>query len=163
MKATRSIVIDAPLDRVWKTAAHDFDKIAAWASLVNTSEAAQDAVAPDGAEIAGRVCTTSFGQIYEKIETYDERRHSFTYVIEGMPSFMKRVANTWTLERLSDSQTRLTMSMEAELSFFPGMLMRPLMGPQSRKALDLNLEEIKHYIETGKPHPRKVKQIAKAL
>ncbi len=160
MNVTRSIVIDAPLDKVWKTAAHDFDKIAAWASLVSASDAAEGSAPVDGPDMAGRVCTTSFGKSYEMFEAYDEERHTFTYAgrAEKQPGFIKRGANTWTVDAVSKTQSRLTMSADIELNLFPGVLMRLPLAFQMRRVLDWNLEEIKHYIETGKPHPRKLKQ-----
>ena len=164
MNITRSIVIDAPIDKVWQTAAHDFDKIDAWASLVHRSEADESKAPVSDSSMAGRVCQTPFGKSYETFEMYDEKRHTFRYAgkAEKQPPFVKRGANTWTVEAVSSAQSRLIMSVDMELNLFPGQLMRLPMTAQLRKVLDWNLEEIKHYIETGKPHPRKLKAMSKA-
>lgn len=160
MKISRSIVIDAPLDRVWKTAAHDFAEIDRWASLVHSSKAERATPPVAGAAVAGRVCETPFGTSHETFEAYDEERHTFTYAgrAEKQPAFLKRGSNTWSMEAVSESRTRLTMTGDIELNLFPGTLMRLPMRLQMRRVLDWNLQEIKHYIETGRPHPRKLKR-----
>ena len=164
MNVTRSIVINAPLETVWHTAAHEFDKIGEWASLVSESDIAEGEVFDDDMDMAGRVCMTPFGKSYEMFETYDEKRHTFSYVgrTEKTPPGLKSGRNTWTVEAVSASQSRLTMRVDMELSLFPGMFMRIPMRMQMPRLLDMNLEEIKHYIETDKPHPRKVKAMQKA-
>lgn len=164
MNITRSIIIDAPLDTVWHTAAHEFDQISVWASLVSDSEAATDGETPAGADLSGRVCSTPFGKTYEQFETYNEADHSFTYAVsfDKMPGFIKKTTNTWKVEAVGTTQSRLSMSADMDLNLFPGSLMRLPMSFQMGRTLVLNLEEIKHYIETGKPHPRKVKQLEKA-
>lgn len=163
MNVTRSIEINAPLDKVWQVSAHQFDNISVWASLVSESEAIAGQAPLDGPNMAGRACNTSFGKTSEVFQTYDEKNHSFTYAVdsEGQPGFIKNGSNTWKAERLSSNRSRLSMSIDMELNLFPGALMRLPMSFQMRKLLDMNLEEIKHYIETGKPHPRKVKAMQK--
>ena len=39
MKFTKSKVIDAPTDRVWKVVAHDFERVGEWSSAVAASSA----------------------------------------------------------------------------------------------------------------------------
>jgi len=164
MNVTRSIIIDAPLATVWHKAAHEFEHISEWASLVSASSVADGAPPTDKADMAGRVCTTPFGQSYEMFTSYDESRHTFTYegIVEKTPPGMKGGSNTWTVEAVSDTQARLTMSADMELNLFPGLLMQIPMRLQMPRLLDMNLEEIKHWIETGQPHPRKVKAMNKA-
>lgn len=163
MNVTRSIIINEPLATVWHKAAHEFDKIDEWASLVSQSDAAEGDIPAEEADMAGRVCLTPFGKSYEMFQHYDEDQHMFTYaaLIEKTPPGLKGGTNTWTVEAVSDTQTRLTMSTENEFNLFPGVLMRLPMRLQMPRLLDLNLEEIKHWIETGQPHPRKVKAMQK--
>ena len=123
MNITRRIIIDAPLNAVWKTAAHDFYKNDAWASSVHTSEMDKAKTPLGDSDMAGRVCKTSFGNAYETFEIYNEKEHTFRYVgrLENQPPFLKRAANTWTVDKVSDSKSRLTMSLDLELNLFPGM------------------------------------------
>ncbi len=158
MKVTKHITINAPVQEVWHTAAVEFDKIGIWASNVSNSSEASDTIEFDDAQMAGRVCTTSLGDTYERFVDFSESDHHFTYAIEGdvMPFFVKKALNTWTLIPLSDDTTQLTMSAELDVNLFPGSLMRLPMAIQSKRLLQENLEELKYYIETGQPHPRKI-------
>lgn len=164
MNVTRHIIIDAPLDKVWDVAAHEFDNISAWASLVFDSKATPGTPAVSGPEMAGRVCDTRFGKTSERFQTFDAKTHTFSYTAsaENQPGFIKSGSNTWTLEAVSSVQTRLSMAADMELNLFPGLLMRFPMSFQMGKLLDMNLEEIKHYIETGRPHPRKAEAMRTA-
>jgi len=47
-----------------------------------------------------------------------------------------------------------------DLNLFPGKLMGPMMRMQMNKIIDGMFEELKHYAETGKIHPRVLQQQA---
>ena len=49
------------------------------------------------------------------------------------------------------------MELNADIAFPFNILMGPMMKLQFGKVLREATEELKHYAETGKPHPRKVK------
>jgi len=158
MKITRRIIINAPIEDVWHTSAIEFDKIGQWSSGVDGSSALQEQASVDGADMSGRVCLTNFGQTYETFIDYSEEEHRFTYQVEAdaMPFFVREAFNTWKLTVVSDNQTELSMSADLHLNMFPGVLMHLPMTLQGQRALQNNLEELKHYIETGQPHPRKL-------
>jgi hypothetical protein len=164
MNITRSTIIKAPLEKVWKVTAHEFDKVGEWSSGVSLSDIAEGNSPTDEAGMAGRICITAFGKCYEMFESYDEQRHAFTYKaqFEKTPPGVLSARNTWSVEAISDSQTRFTMNAQTELNLFPGLLLRIPMRLQIPRILDMNLEEAKHYIETGKPHPRKLAAMQKA-
>ena len=164
MLITRDIMIDAPLETVWKVAAHDFDKVDEWSSGVSLSDVAESDLDTAAGDMAGRVCLTAFGKCYEMFEQYDEQGHTFTYKaqFEKKPPGIKRARNTWRVEAQSASQVRFSMTVETELNRFPGILMWLPMRLQIPRVLDMNLQELKHYIETGKPHPRKLVAMQKA-
>jgi hypothetical protein len=44
-----------------------------------------------------------------------------------------------------------------EISFPFDVIAGFMMKSQMRKTMKLSLEELKHYVETGKPHPRNIK------
>ncbi|MEM7112135.1 MAG: SRPBCC family protein [Chloroflexota bacterium] len=170
MQITRSILINAPLEKVWHVLAHNFDQVDQWSSGVSLSgiaeadSSARDSASVEDAGMAGRMCLTAFGKCYEIFEAYDEQEHTFTYRAQfdkPIPG-VKSARNTWRVEAVSPSQSRFTMTGQTELNLFPGLLMGILFRFQVPKVLKENLEEAKHYIETGKPHPRKIKAMQKA-
>lgn len=130
MRTTRSITINAPIEKVWKIIAHEFDKVDRWASGV----------------MAGRVLMTPFGKCYERFEKFDEQQYTVTYVaqFEKKPSGLKSTRNTWSVETISSSQVRVTMSARSELNLFPGLLMQLPMRFQVPRTLDMNLESPIH-------------------
>jgi len=165
MQITRSIIINAPIEKVWRITAHEFDQVDTWSSGVSMSDVAEVDQSADAADMAGRVCLTAYGKCYEIFEAYDEQQHTFTYQaqFEKQPPGVKTARNTWRLKAISDAQTRFTMTTQTELNLFPGLLMRIPMRLQIPRVLTMNLEEAKHYIETGNPHPRKVAAMQKAV
>ncbi|MEM6929994.1 MAG: SRPBCC family protein, partial [Myxococcota bacterium] len=66
-----------------------------------------------------------------------------------------RATNRWTVEPIDANRARLTMTVEMETRGVLGALMKPMMRFGMGRLLRENLEEIKHYIETGSPHARK--------
>lgn len=164
MKITRYIIINAPVEKVWQVVAHDFDKVDEWSSGVSLSDVAEVTSSIDEADMAGRMCLTAYGKCYEIFESYDEQRHTFTYKaqFEKSPPGVKSARNTWRVEEISNSQTRFTMSVNTELNLIPGLLLQIPMRLQIPRVLNMNLEEAKHFIETGKPHPRKLATMPKA-
>lgn len=164
MRITRSIIINAPLENVWHVLAHNFDKVDEWSSGVSLSGVAEVDSSATGADIAGRMCMTAFGRCLEIFEVFDEQQHTFTYRAQfdkPIPG-VKSGHNTWRVEAISDSQSRFSMTAQTELNLFPGLLLRIPFRLQVPKVLTENLEEAKHYIETGKPHPRKVAAMQKS-
>ena len=156
-------IINAPLEKVWKVTAIDFDKVDEWSSGVSASGIADGDAPTDEAEMGGRFCMTAYGKCFEMFESFDEAAHTFTYKaqFENTIPGVKRASNTWRLEAISDAQTRFSMTSQTELNVFPGLLMRIPFRFQIPRVLNMNLEEAKHFIETGKPHPRKVEAMQK--
>lgn len=161
MQKSVSIDIEASPDKVWDVAAGEFDRIGVWASQVSRSSALDAPVSggPEEPQIAGRVCITRHGKTVEKFTSFDSQKRSFTYEISGdaMPGFVKNATNTWSMQPLSADRTRLTMSVDMITGGVLGKLMAPMMQMGMGKLLRVNLEELKHYIETGKQHDRKRK------
>lgn len=164
MQITRNIIINAPIKKVWQVFAHNFDKVGDWSSGVSLSDVAEVPPVTDEAAMAGRVCMTAYGKCYELFEVYDEQQHTFTYKaqFEKTPPGVKSARNTWRVEAISKSQTRFIMTSQTQLNSFPGLFLYIPYRFFVPRILKMNLEEAKHFIETGKPHPRKVAAMQKA-
>ncbi|MEM7536448.1 MAG: SRPBCC family protein [Chloroflexota bacterium] len=159
----KELTVNASAEKVWRILAHEYDEISRWAVVIEQSTVADDLPTPDGAQVGGRVCTAQgFGQIKEKFVHYDEANMTYTYhAVEGLPSFMKRAENTWSVRSIdtdaNSTQAVIKSDSFVELSFFPGIFLYPLMKWQIGRMGDRTFEELKYYIENDKPHPRKVK------
>ncbi|MEM9292886.1 MAG: SRPBCC family protein [Acidobacteriota bacterium] len=159
MQIQRQITIDASPEEVWQVLGHQFDQVSLWASSVSHSAARSDGKRVSSAPASGRVCETDLGPFRESILEFDEERKVLAYEASGekMPSFVHNLKNRWSLTALSGSRTRVDMLMTADLAFPFRLFMPPLMKLQMGRVLSFAIEELKHYVETGQPHPRKVK------
>jgi hypothetical protein len=71
---TASIVIDASADAVWQVVAGQFDRIAAWATAIPSSQACPIADRATDAPVPSRICHTGMvlvPRVSETIVEYD--------------------------------------------------------------------------------------------
>ena len=102
-----------------------------------------------------------FRSIKEEIRIFDPANHVLSYeVIEGFPFFVKLGQNTWTLTQIGN-ETKVSMRLEMRTKGIIGKVMSPMMRLQMGGVLTNAIEDFKHYVETGRPSPRKAKEIAK--
>ena len=162
MQIRRSITIQAPADRVWTILGPNYLRVQDWASSVNISRNRDAGRAPKGAPASGRVCETSIGPVQETILRYDETGRELAYAAqaEKMPFFVRQMVNNWKISAAGPDQCRVEMWLEVELSFPFNLLMGWMMRMQLNTVLTEAVDELKHFAETGRPHPRKEKAAA---
>lgn len=167
MTIEKTIPINAPADAVWAVLAHDFHNAYKWASSIEHSAARVAGPPPGDApfETAGRACQTSLGPIRETLEYYDEAQMRFGYSAEGdkMPFFVKHLQNNWRVRPNGPERSTVSMALEAKLLPVFAQLMGPIMRRQFNTVLTEATEELKFYIEHGRPHARKVEAMAVAV
>lgn len=166
MKIERTFTINAAADQVWNVLGPQFDKVGEWASAVQHS-APRVGNGPGTAPVAGRVCETDLGPFKESILEYDEVRRILAYDAKGdkMPFFVRDLRNRWQVTPKADGTSQIDMRMQAQLQFPFNLLMGPLMRRQFASVLDKVGDELAHFVETGKPHSRKIqaqRAVAKA-
>lgn len=155
----KQITIDKNISEAWNVLGPQFTDAYKWASPVNHSKGQN---ANNEGFCDERACSTSMGKLREKILNYSEEKHSLTYQIsEGMPSMVSFASNTWTLSSKGANQSQLDMTINVDVKGFMGKLMAPMMKMQLSKMGQVLVEDFKYYVETQKPHPRKVKAAAK--
>lgn len=156
----RQIEINAPAKDVWNVVAYQYAQIGQWASSISASESIAGIPTPDGAPVAGRACyAPGFGgDAREEFTYYDEEAMRFGYQAIGeLPLMLKRAENNWAVRTVGPDKSVAEFRAKIDYDLFPGLLMVPmlkLMGGRMGRQL---LEELKYYVEEGKPHPRKVK------
>ena len=158
MQIQRNITVDATPDRVWEVLALRFGDVHEWASSVFHSSESQGKPSIPGAPSAGRTCETELGPFEESIVEFDEAKKTLAYTASGekMPFFVKGLRNRWALSARADGKTQVDMLMNADLAFPFNLFMAPLMKVQMGRVLTFAVEELKHFAETGRPHPRKL-------
>lgn len=165
MKISKSIQINAPASEVWHLVAHQFEDVGQWASDVAHSKKTTNLNLLEGADVSGRICSSKYGDIVEGFIHFDEAGMTFTYDAKGdaVPFFIKGTINTWKVEAKGDNAC--IMSFSPEVDFIPviGIIVGFPIRMFMRTVLQNTLEELKHYMETGKVHPRKEQTVAKTM
>ena len=153
----RSAIINVPVERLWQLSADEFEHIDRWDGNVKSSRSSDDVMT--SASVGGRVCDLySGGKTVERFIEFDNSRYTFTYEItEGLPGFVISARNTWTHKAVPGNKTKLTMHIVMRVKGILGRIMQCPMKFQMGKVLENAQAELKHYIETGQPHPRKRK------
>ena len=155
--ATR--VVDAPREAVWQVVAEDFADVAEWASVISEATFAGGDQDPSGLLGGQRQCfIPAFGSsVKERVVAYDETSGEFAYeVVEGMPPFVTKGYNTWTIEAIDADTTRASATTTMRIA--PGTPGSPVGAAKANFAhvLSISLDELVHFVETGEPHPREL-------
>jgi hypothetical protein len=158
MELRNTIEIDAPAPRVWETLGEQFMHIGAWASPI-TSSCPVGRAAPEVGSM--RACTIAAfgpfnaGDIQEKLIAFDRDQMTFEYEAQkGLPRFVARAVNRWCVVRLDERRslvrTHATLTLRG-----PAALLSCVLRVQMEASGARVLDELKHYVELGVPHPRK--------
>lgn len=158
----QEVIIDAPIDEAWEVLGPQFQDVHKWASSVKHSTSLNNE-SLNGSTCNERGCTVKgVGEIKEKLLTYSPENYSLSYQVhEGMPKMIKYASNNWQLIDLGNGKTKLKLKIRLETKGFMGWLMGGMMKKKMTKLSGEIAEEFKYYVETGKPHPRKIKALKK--
>jgi Polyketide cyclase / dehydrase and lipid transport len=160
---TQTVLIDAPIEAVWRVVAGRFDRIGDWATAVPASTASPVPRPVTDAPIPGRVCRTGLAMVAEVTETivaFDGAARSLTYeATAGMPSFVTLARNRWQVTPEGDRRTRVTLVAELGVRGPAGRLLRWLLLTRVGRTGRYLLDDLKHYVEHGVPSPRKRRQL----
>ncbi len=159
MVIRKEIEINSSIQEAWKVLGHDFAHPDRWASSVNHSEGQGTPIA--SVECDERACQTTMGNLREKLTHYSDEEFSLAYdITEGLPIFIKTGKNAWSLHEVSPEKTLLRMHMEFVFKGWAKILAALMQSKMNQMAQEL-AEDFAHYVEHGKPHPRKLKAQAK--
>ena len=160
--ASFEIMIDAPIDTVWQVLAMDYAKIEKWASGVSSSVGSGKSL--NGSTCSERSCeitAAGFNDTKEKILRFDPDNYYLEYdLYHGLPGFVRYSVNKDRLEE-RNGKTLWISDNEMRVGGFIGATMKGLMRKNLGKVLQYKGEELKHYIEKGRPHQRKLEVMAK--
>ena len=99
------------------------------------------------------------GEIHERLLEVDREGMSLTYeAARGMPGFVAGARNRWCVVALDEGSCRVETRASVELTG-PMALAGCLVRWQLQRAGASVLEELRHYVETGEPHARKLAKL----
>ena len=151
---SRSIDINVSAQELWSKTAEDFGGIDKWiASVADVSLTPADNGEALGTE---RVCVSPFGETHETMVIYDESNLHFAYEIEGLPPIVARGVNNWIITPQNENRSSIEFRLEIEFAPIADDEMKAGFEHQIGDLLGQAVEELKHYVETGEPHPRKL-------
>ena len=166
MQTRVKTTIHASADHVWKIFAHDFENAYLWMSSVKHSYGKENGPAFPGASSQGRVCELSNDPngMYasESFLAYDEKNRTATVRIEirGGPAVAPIKVNIMDVVVAAEGEDKASVDMTirsqlklAAYLFYPVVKLGVLVFIKQIQ------DELKHFAEFGKPHPRKVKSL----
>jgi len=155
MQFSKTIIINAPAEKVWNVYGRDFANVGFWATAVSHSVANDQLPKVNNSPVGGRLCQTIFGQISEEFTAYDDDKRSFSFKGVFVSKMFKSVVNTSELTSVDENTTEVKITPNIQLTFI-GMLMYPMIRMNLSKSLNEILDDLKYYVENGKPSPRKL-------
>lgn len=159
MELRNEIIIDAPAERVWHALGERFMHVSEWAAPIDASCPVDRAEPGVGVT---RSCTIApfgpvkAGVVKEQLTHFDRDAMTFAYeALEGMPRFVGRAVNRWSVTRVDDQRSLLrihaTLTLRGPMVVFGCVLRWQLQAGGAKVA-----EELRYFVENGRPHPRKL-------
>lgn len=143
----QEVLIHAPAEKVWEVLGERFGDVATWAVGIHRSHMLD-------AEV--RHCDTLLGPVRERLLEFDQKTQCLEYEAVTAPPWFRRATNRWCVDDLGPGQSRVRIHAKITLKPVYGHLMMLLSAPRMRR-LSTVLADLKYYVETGDPHPRKVR------
>lgn len=153
MEIKKAITIQAPAEKVWEVLWNNYTQVCDWASTVNHSEKRD----VHGNKNGGRTCHSTWGEISEIVKEVDQKKMSYTYYADGLPAMMKSAVNSWKVEPLGNHSSEVQMNLKIELAPIPKLLMGWMIVPKMKKDIQQTIDDLKYFIENGKPSSVKIK------
>lgn len=149
---SKEIVINVSAEELWNMVGPGFTEVHKWSSNVDHSVGTGTAEF-EGATCSERSCDLNvkgFNKIAEKITKYNQQDMNLAYAVtEGMPGFVTKAVNDWTVVRVNDHQSKLVMKAEFRSKGLLGSLMNGMMKKKMEETLETVLNDAKVYAETG--------------
>ena len=155
MNFTKQISINASADKVWDVLGRDFANMGVWATPVTHSVANNEIAKVNNSPVGGRVCETSVGKISEEFIAYDDEKKTYSFRGVFDSKMFKSVISSAQVTSVNENTAIAKITPDIKLSFI-GILMYPMIKMQLSKLIDQILDDLKYYVENGKPSPIKL-------
>ncbi|PRX53993.1 SRPBCC family protein [Flagellimonas meridianipacifica] len=149
--------VNAPAEKVWEVLWHNYNRSCDWASTVNHSEAREDLTE----SLGGRKCHSSYGEVSEIIDYVNDDEMNLKYHLDGTPAMIKSGKANWKVNPTGTDTSEIVMNLDVELALIPRLLMTWMIKPKMHKDMNQTVEDLKHFVETGKQTEAKKKSDAK--
>ena len=160
MKMIKKLSIDKPIEEVWEVLGSQFGEIDKWSSLISHSEVSGEAKIP-GLNYSIRSTKTTGGDTKQELTGFDPTKYMIAYkALTGFPGFIKAIDAEWNLTKINEQSTNLVLDFNVNFKGL-GVILTPIVKSKFGKTGDILLDDMKYYIENGKPHARKAAALKK--
>ena len=150
------VLINKNVNEVWQVLGNEFPEAHVWSTNFISSKPGGEPKL-EGLAYRHRETMTAKGEIFQELDTFDPANYSLSYhVSKGVPPIAKSLKGVWGLTKVGDDQTRLNVQFIFETKGLIGFVMSPIVSKKIGKGAKEIAEELKYYMENGKPHPRKL-------
>ena len=151
------IELDAPASVAWRVLGEEFGSVGEWASSLRSSSLDRELGAG-----AHRTCEVQGfgpfppGTIIEELLEFDREAMRFSYrPTAGMPPMFLGAQNRWSVEVIDERRCRVRSHASIELRWW-ALPLAKLLARSICSGVDGFAEELRHRVERGEPHPRKL-------
>jgi|GEM_PF-736073 len=148
-----NVIINISAEKLWKIVGYGFGETGKWATIVDHSTGSGESMI-DGAPHNERTCTINDeaqSEVKEKIVKYSNMDMNLVYeVTEGLNPMMLKSRSEWTVESVSDNQSKMIVKMEFWMKGPMEDEMKGQMNMGLKAMADQFLTDIRIYAETGK-------------
>ncbi|WP_306641347.1 SRPBCC family protein [Sanyastnella coralliicola] len=159
----KEITINVSAAELWEMVGPGFVDVYKWSSNVDHAEGAGNSDF-DGAVCHERFCDVNvkgFSKISEELTYYSIPEMKLAYAVkEGMPGFVTKAVNQWTVVPIDDHSCKLVMKAEFRSKGLMGAMMNGMMEKKMKTTLETVLNDAKVYAETGEVSEAKRERMA---
>ena len=145
------LTISKSIQEIWEVMGNQYGHADKWSSNFKTSKPGGVAKFK-GLDYSHRDTTTDRGNTVQELKAFDSDKYTLTYAItQGAPEIAKMAGAEWSLVSEGENLTMLSMNFIME----PKMPLNAEMETKIKMGLTASVkelaEELKFYMETGKP------------
>ena len=163
MQRTLRKTINVSADSLWAIC-REFDKTAEWTSTLNHSYGTGEPT-HEGATCSSRTCETNIGKgnkVVEELTMFSDQNKELSYnLMEGAPGFIILASNNWKIIDVGNNHSMIEMRVTMQMKKFAGFFLGGIITKQMEKQVNVVLDELKIYAETGEVSEAKKKQLEK--
>lgn len=152
----KELVINKKVEEVWEVMGNQFAQVHLWSTNFKDSKPGGSSKF-SGLDYSERVTLTDRGETIQELDSFDATTHALSYhITKGAPGIAKHASAIWSLNSDEANKTTVVLEFNMETKGFLGFLMTPMIKMGMGKSATEIAEDLKYYVENGKPHPRKV-------
>ena len=155
----KELEINQNVEVVWEIMGKQFAQVDKWSTNFKNSKPGGSPKF-DGLAYSERITLTGRGETVQVLDSFDSTTHTLTYhITKGKPSIAKQASAIWSVNIVDANKSTVVLEFDMTTKGLLGFLMTPLIKKGIGKSALEIAEDLKHYVENGEPHPRKVEAI----